>query len=193
MTINNYKKIFVIGLALAMLFVSYMYISDINKPITQATISGSHVYYKDADDLEAKADLIIIGAPVKEFSESTPTITYNEFGRYANFYTITDVHVSKVLKGKYQDDTIPVLQNAAIDKTKNIMLIDEGYSVMEKNKEYLLFLKKSPLEGYYILGVNQGKHSVDNSDTKEIDIAKKDNHYKNLKQEVLTKYSNKTS
>jgi len=124
--VNNYKKVFVIGLALVMLLASYIYVSDINKPITQVTMLGSYMSYSNADDLEKNADLIIVGTPLKEFSKCTPTITYNEFGRYDNFYTISDIKVSKVLKGQYQNDTIPVLQNAAIDKKENIMLVDEG-------------------------------------------------------------------
>jgi hypothetical protein len=191
MAINKYKKVYVIGLAFAMLLVSCLYVYDTNKPITQLTIQGKHVYYNNVDDLEAKADLIIVGASVKEFSEYTPTITYNESGRYENFYTITDVKVSKVLKGQYQNNTIPVLQNAAIDKKEKIMLVDDGYSVMEKNKGYLLFLKKSPLEGYYILGINQGKHNIDNTDNNEKETMKKDSFYKNLRQEVSVRFSDK--
>lgn len=191
MAINKYKKVYVIGLAFAMLLVSCLYVYDTNKPITQLTIQGKHVYYNNVDDLEAKADLIIVGASLKEFSEYIPTIIYNEFGRYENFYTITDVKVSKVLKGQYQNNTIPVLQNAAIDKKEKIMLVDDGYSVMEKNKGYLLFLKKSPLEGYYILGINQGKHNIDNTDNNEKETMKKDSLYKKLRQEVLVRFSDK--
>ncbi|RJQ32755.1 MAG: hypothetical protein C4589_00370 [Peptococcaceae bacterium] len=192
--VNNYKKVFVIGLALVMFlafYIYYIYMSNINKPITQVTILGDYMSYSNADDLEKNADLIIVGTPLKEFSECTPTITYNEFGRYDNFYTVSDIRISKILKGQYQSDTIPVLQNAAIDKKENIMLVDEGYSVMKKGKKYLLFLKKSPLEGYYILGINEGKHSVDNSDVKEKEVAENDSHYKDIKQEVLKKYSDK--
>lgn len=191
MAINKYKKVYVIGLAFAMLLVSCLYVYDTNKPITQLTIQGKHVYYNNVDDLEAKADLIIVGASLKEFSEYIPTIIYNEFGRYENFYTITDVKVSKVLKGQYQNNTIPVLQNAAIDKKEKVMLVDDGYSVMEKNKGYLLFLKKSPLEGYYILGINQGKHNIDNTDNNEKETMKIDSLYKKLRQEVLVRFSDK--
>jgi hypothetical protein len=191
MAINKYKKVYVIGLAFAMLLVSCLYVYDTNKPITQLTIQGKHVYYNNVDDLEAKADLIIVGASLKEFSEYIPTIIYNEFGRYENFYTITDVKVSKVLKGQYQNNTIPVLQNAAIDKKEKVMLVDDGYSVMEKNKGYLLFLKKSPLDGYYILGINQGKHNIDNTDNNEKETMKIDSLYKKLRQEVLVRFSDK--
>ncbi|OPY58029.1 MAG: hypothetical protein A4E55_01202 [Pelotomaculum sp. PtaU1.Bin035] len=189
MVITNYKYS-IIGLCLVMLIASCLYFFNNNNSINTVTIHGSHAYYSSAKDMETKADLIIVGTPTKAFNDCTPTITYNNSGRYENFYTITDIRISKILKGEYKDDIVPVAQNAAIDKREKIMLIDDDYSPMEKDKKYLMFLKKNQSNGfYYILGVNQGKHNIDNFDNNEKELLENDTHYKKLRQEVLINFN----
>jgi len=162
-----------------------------NEQIQELIVYGDHLLYANANELEKNADLIIIGHTQKDFKEFPGTINYNENGRYSDYYTVTDLKITKVIKGQYPKDTIFVTQRAALDKDKNILIINEDCSIMEKGKLYLLFLKKLDLKDTYgIMSINQGKFNIDNTDTKEKEKEKGESgvQYRNLKEDVLKKY-----
>ena len=133
-------------------------------PGKQINIQCNHVLYNDANQLTDYADLIILGQTEKDFSEFSPTFIYTPEGRYQDFYTVTDVKVVKTIKGDYNNNYIPIIQGAALVnspfKKQNDLLINEGYSVLEKGKPYLLFLKKTDDGNYSIVSVNQGKFNM---------------------------------
>lgn len=169
----------------------FMFGGNKNKQIQELKVYGDHLLYTNANELEKDADLIVIGHTQKDFKEFPATINYNENGRYSDYYTVTDVKITKVIKGQYSKDTILVTQRAALDKNKNILIINEDCSIMEKGKPYLLFLKKIDLKDTYgIMSINQGKFNIDNTDTKEKEKEKGESgvQYRNLKEDVLKKY-----
>jgi len=186
------KKIIVAGFIVLLIITGlFVFRGNRNETIQNFVVYGFHVLYKDANELEKDSDLIIIGHTQKDFKEFPATINYNENGRYSDYYTVTDVKINKVIKGQYSKDTIPVIQAAALDKNKNILLISEDCSIMEKSKPYLLFLKRTDLEDVYsIMSVNQGKFNIDNTDTKEKEKEKGESgvQYRDLKEDVLKKY-----
>lgn len=165
-------------------------------PEREISIHADHKLFNSANELEEYADLIVVGETVAEFSEHKPTITYTPEGRYQDFYTITDVKYSKILKGNFSEKFISVIQGAALIespyKLQKDLLLREDMTLMEKGKKYLLFLKKTDIAGVYsIISLNQGKFNIDNLDLKEKDMEKQNHQFKTLKQDVLNKFNKK--
>lgn len=68
-------------------------------------------------------------------------------------------------------------------------LCPDDYTVMEKNKKYILFLAKDDEnEGYWIKALNQGKFNIDNTDIREQKLSKENELFGQLKKDVLKKY-----
>lgn len=165
-------------------------------PEREISIHADRKLFNSANELEEYADLIVVGETVAEFSEHKPTITYTPEGRYQDFYTITDVKYSKILKGNFSEKFISVIQGAALIespyKLQKDLLLREDMTLMEKGKKYLLFLKKTDIAGVYsIISLNQGKFNIDNLDLKEKDMEKQNHQFKTLKQDVLNKFNKK--
>lgn len=152
--------------------------------------------YDDVESIEGESDLIVVASPKKDFSDEEPTITYTDKGRIEDYYTVTDVEIHKIFKGEDIPETISVIQAAVMIKNDDLKyskdtLAIEGYRVMEKDKEYLLFLEKKENDQYGILGVFQGKVNIDNSDKMERKMAVENDRYQKLKEEILEKYKSK--
>ncbi|OPY57826.1 MAG: hypothetical protein A4E55_01367 [Pelotomaculum sp. PtaU1.Bin035] len=184
------KKIIVPGfIVLLIITILFTFAGNKGDKIQELKVYGDHLLYANANELEEDADLIIVGHTQKDFKEFPATINYNNDGRYSDYYTVTDVRITKVIKGEYSKDTIPVTQRAALDKNKNILIINEDCTIMERGKPYLLFLKKIDLKDTYgIMSIDQGKFNIDNTDTKEKEIGQSNIQYKNLKEDVLEKF-----
>ncbi|TPG69296.1 hypothetical protein EEL31_12700 [Brevibacillus laterosporus] len=149
--------------------------------------------YENVEALEKEAEYIVVGHLEKNFSEYEPTFNNTSVGRVGEFYTKTDIIIDKSLKGDTDTKVIPVLQAAAYVESSSKYQDDletiEGFTPMEKGKEYLLFLKKAhDGQSYSLLGVYQGKFDINGSDGKEQAFASENSHYQNLKDEVEEKY-----
>ncbi|TPG68262.1 hypothetical protein EEL32_20695 [Brevibacillus laterosporus] len=161
-----------------------------------STVIESHANitkYEHVENLEDEADAIVVVSPEKDFTDEESTITYTDVGRIEDYYTVTDVKVNKVFKGKDIPDSISVIQGAVMVKDDALkyqkdLLTIEGYRVMEKDKNYILFLEAKDNGQYGILGVFQGKVNVDDTDKAERTIMAENDHYQNLKNEILEKY-----
>ncbi|WP_139489478.1 hypothetical protein [Brevibacillus dissolubilis] len=195
------KSLIFTGLSLVVLLGASLTIGStsskqsIHEPIQKAVVQGTHITYSTVEELENRADLVVIGSPVKKFEEETAVVTYNQAGRFEDFYTPSEIKINEILKGTHSEKIIFVNQNAAIttnlDGKEKIMLIDEGYSVMEKGKQYLLFLRKVNGEKFSVIAVNQGKYNIDGTDDGEKEEAKHDESYAKLREKVKSKYKDK--
>ncbi|MED1786652.1 hypothetical protein P4V47_03895 [Brevibacillus laterosporus] len=162
-------------------------------PSKIVNVKDKVVGFKNVEAIERGADYIVVGHLEKDFSEYEPTFKYTSEGRVGEFYTKTDVIIDKILKGDTDTKVIPVLQDAVyVDsptKYQDDLLTIEGYTPMEKGREYLLFLSKTnDGESYNLLGVYQGKFDVNESGSKAQGLASENSHYQKLKDEVAEKY-----
>ncbi|MED4766158.1 hypothetical protein ABHN05_11245 [Brevibacillus laterosporus] len=160
-------------------------------PSKIVNVKDKVVGFKNIEAIERGADYVVVGHLEKDFLEYEPTFKYTSEGRIEEFYTKTDVIIDKVLKGETGTKIIPVLQDAAYinspTKHQDDLLTIEGYTPMEKGKEYLLFLQKANVdESYNLLGVYQGKFDINERDGAQ-GLAS-DSHYQKLKDEVVEKY-----
>lgn len=120
--------------------------------------------YQSVEELEADADLIVRGVKVKQ---NDPVITYYD-EEPTSGYTLSDFCVKEVLKdeGKniQENDTISILENEFTDENMNITYHVAGYSMMDEQNEYMLYLTANTFENgvaYYTpLAVNYGITSL---------------------------------
>lgn len=135
----------------------------------------SHAVYRSVDELLNNCDIVVVGEVIKDLCTYSPTIAYNEWGRPGEFFTVTDVRVSKALKGNIPGGTISVMQAAAYYdwslKNQKDLLTLEGFSPMMVGKQYVLFLKLVRTGIYSIIGVDQGKFNIDGTDEREDTMA----------------------
>lgn len=104
--------------------------------IRKGKIEVLNQHYNNLEDLEKKADLIIIGTPLnnlKSLKQSqTKTTNHDPLGE---FWADTPFEVSKVVKGNFEDKEITNTQPILIEADKNQILTLSGYSPLLKNAE----------------------------------------------------------
>lgn len=196
LSITKKKSIFTflilaVILATSVAYLSYSMLYKGNN-LKRISTGGDHRIYA-SEDLIKDADIIFIGKPVKDLIDQTPTITYENNGRIEDYYTERDIEIQKILKGDYKDKIISVIEAAAIYNAPNAkdsgILIDSGYSEMQKGKRYILFAKKIPDGRYSLMGVNQSKFNIEGNDDKEKQWQDdKDTQFKDLKKDILAKF-----
>lgn len=177
----------------AIVLAAGFYTYQLLQPVQVVETEANTYQFKSVDDLEEKADLIVQGEVSKDFEEYEPTIYRTDHGTFEQFYTIVEFKAKKVFKGENLD-TVPVIENAALvnEFGQKTLYVHDGYTTMEKGIQYLLFLKKNDFdEGYWIMSITQGKFNEDNLDENEKSLVRNDDHFKNLKDEVLDKYKTK--
>lgn len=123
------------------------------------------------EKLIAKSDIIAIGEPATSVTESKTLIQRYSNGSVIGAISEVEFKVSKVFKGDFNAKSIKVGQQAAVmtdKRNRKFIQVLEGYQPMEKNKKYLLFLRKG-LSGnlYFPNGVMYGKHNTDGTDKEE--------------------------
>lgn len=120
--------------------------------------------YTSVEELEEDADIIVRGIKIKE---NDPIITYQD-GVPISGYTLSDFCVKEVLKDSEKkvkiNDTISILENEFTDKKTKTTYHVAGYSMMDCENEYMLYLSANTFENgsaYYTpLAVNYGISSL---------------------------------
>lgn len=116
----------------------------------------------DLASIENKAEMIVIG---KKVVQEDPTVIYNQEDRINVAYTLSNFLVQKVISGDEVQGgmEITILENEAYNKREDITYHIAGYELMKEDNEYLLFLRKSTTDPYYIIiGNNYGKVPLQN-------------------------------
>lgn len=112
------------------------------------------------DDLIEQSNLVVRGT-VKNISDPFMIRGVNGIGELT--YTDYDIDVSEVVRGNLPSDTRSVVVRMEGDPSNNLMIY-ESAPILDKEREYLLFLQKPGMGGgfntegdyYYILGLRQG-------------------------------------
>jgi hypothetical protein len=117
------------------------------------------------EEMEKIADEIVIAEKV---AQEEPTILYGAEGRISVAYTLSHFQVKKTIatKNLHEGDSFTMLENEAYDKKQDVTYHIAGYNLIEENQEYLLFLRQSETDPYYIVaGVNYGKVHLEKQQT----------------------------
>ena len=128
---------------------------------------GNHViadakvdYYGNLNDVEKETEVIVVGKKIKQ---NPSKIQKNKNNGYVNgVYTISNFKIEKVFKGNFKaGDVIDIFESAGIDEETGKIYHIAGYEFMEKDEEYLLFLRRSETDLWYMIsGLKFGKISL---------------------------------
>ena len=126
---------------------------------------GNHViadakldYYGNLNDVEKETEVIVLGKKIKQ----NPSTIQKNNGYVNGVYTISNFKIEKVFKGNFKaGDIIVVFESAGIDEKTGKIYHIEGYELMEKDEKYLLFLRHSETDPWYMIsGLKFGKISL---------------------------------
>ena len=126
---------------------------------------GNHIiadakldYYGNLDDVEKETEVIVLGKKIKQ----NPSTIQKNNGYVNGVYTISNFKIEKVFKGNFKPrDVVDVFESAGIDEETGKIYHIEGYELMEKDEEYLLFLRHSETDPWYMIsGLKFGKISL---------------------------------
>ncbi|MBF1306504.1 hypothetical protein NM219_00975 [Parvimonas micra] len=126
---------------------------------------GNHIFieakldaYRNLNDVEKETEVIVLGKKIKQ----NPSTIQKNNGYVNGVYTISNFKIEKVFKGNFKaGDIIVVFESAGIDEKTGKIYHIEGYELMEKDEKYLLFLRHSETDPWYMIsGLKFGKISL---------------------------------
>lgn len=126
------------------------------KEAEHVNVSAKVDLYTDTEDLVSDAEIIAV---CEKISEDEPVVQKDGSGNILAVYTLSTVRVKSVKKGNISSgDELTVMENQGYDKTTNTVYHIANYQAMQSNGEYLLLLRSSASDPWYIpLAVNAGK------------------------------------
>lgn len=157
--------------------------------------------YADTNELENSSPIIVRGEftgkrSIKEWKDSET----NEVVQKASE---SEIKINKIYKGNIESDfNIKIYEPARFENSQFHSI--EGYNLVQKNKDYVLFLRPSTEQDTYIIvGMYQGKYDMSNKkEAKEKRTIKKyeeiqqdeyfgdeTERFNKLKNEVIQKYN----
>lgn len=178
-----------------------MQVQGLNKDIVnEVDVYGMHVGYLTLDDLDKSAELIVLASPVADFKDRNHVVKYtNNKKVIGDFYTITDLKITKVIKSP--DDfslnkakTIQIIEPIGMIETSKGLskYLINGYREMKKNSKYIVFLKKNTQGTYYgVINADKGKYNIDNTDTEDNGKAVTGNESKEYLESIQQKIKDK--
>ena len=125
-----------------------------NHIIVEAKIDS----YRNLNDVEKESEIIVLGKKVKQ----NPSIIQKDKGNVNGFYTISKFKIKEVIMGDFKaGDIIDIFESAGIDEETGKIYHILNYELMETNTEYLLFLRRSETDSWYMIsGLKYGKISL---------------------------------
>lgn len=157
---------------------------------------ASYIGFNSIEDLDAHADLIVVGTPVLPFEEREHKVTYYEDGVVQDFYTVTDFKVDKVIK-----DSKQAVKNGIIQYFEPISIVTQekgpkviysiaDYQEVQQGEKYLVFLRENDKGHYATINMNNGKFALEETAKRSINARRiqEDPTYQALKKAALSKY-----
>lgn len=125
-----------------------------NHIIVEAKIDS----YRNLNDVEKESEIIVLGKKTKQ----NPSKIQKDKGNVNGFYTISKFKIQEVIKGDFKaGDIIDIFESAGIDEETGKIYHILNYELMETNTEYLLFLRRSETDSWYMIsGLKYGKISL---------------------------------
>lgn len=188
------QKAFLIGAAVSITLAGCEKKGDIQThAVTDVYVAAKTDMYDSVEDLEESSTVIVRGTKIYE---GEPQIDrHKEDGGIVATYTLSDIEIKEI----YKDDSgqnlkvsnqITIIENTAIDETEHIRYHIAGYNMMELYKEYILFLKYSKEDQWFIpLGVTFGKFPLDEREELIYEEIDEDTIEERIADEVREKYS----
>ena len=136
-------------------------------------VEANYMKYDLLSQLEESSDAIIIGKALKDFDDREHKLSFFDDGTLEDFYTLTDIEVSKVFKSNFND----ISENQKIEIVEpvslkgNDIITYSGYRPLKEKEEYIIFLAKNSYGQYSIINMQEGvfSYNVSQSDTLKLD------------------------
>ncbi|MCU5375931.1 hypothetical protein OCA08_02055 [Bacillus cereus] len=152
---------------------------DMSEYKVQSNNWADYRVYADTNELEHSSPIIVCGEftgkrRVKEWKDSET----NEVVQKASE---SEMKINKIYKGNITSgSTIKIYEPARFENSQFHSM--EGYNLVQKNKEYVLFLRPSTeKDTYIIVGMYQGKYDMSNK--KEAKEKRTIQKYREIEQE----------
>ncbi|MCY7484242.1 hypothetical protein [Paenibacillus alvei] len=159
----KHKNKILITLSIVLVFGLVYYFLVFNSYRGVVNAQSSYIGADNASDLVEMSELIIVGTPIEEFEERDHKVVYFNLSAIQDFYTITEMKVEQVLKGNWDESTLPVIEPISyiqsIDGKRK--LTSDDYTEMEKGKKYLVALGKNTNGNYGVINMENGKFGLD--------------------------------
>ncbi|OWR30743.1 hypothetical protein CDO73_09105 [Saccharibacillus sp. O23] len=137
-------------------------------------MDASYIGFNTIEDLDAHADLILVGTPILPFEEREHKAAYYQDGVVQDFYTITDFKVDKVVK-----DSKQAVKNGMIQYFEPISVVTQetgakviysiaDYQEVQQGEKYLVFLRENDNGHYATINMNNGKFALEEKATRAI-------------------------
>lgn len=193
------KKYIISSITIIPIIFSIGFIYFINQKVDYVEWDIDYPIYESLEELESDSDLIIIGEPnnIKNYVQK------EDSGIVEEGYTITNFKVNHIISQNknteipneisvvepYFDYELSLSQKVVLQAGKQIIK-NEEYIPMEIGEKYLLFLYFVEEENKYIInGIHQGTyHIFKNSKTLYENNEVQDEHYNQLRKEIIDKY-----
>lgn len=171
------SRIFTLGIVsivvISAIIIFYNKENKVNDKVKYINSSAKVISYSDFNDLDNSTKLIIRGT--KDHIEDT-VIERDNMGDVIGYYTNSIIEVNKVYKSDnpniIEGSKIKIQENGATESTKKGTIVYgiEGYQLMNKQEEYLLFLSESTTDSdiYFVQGVYYGKIPLKESNKNNI-------------------------
>ncbi|GEM_PF-3025899 len=184
--INKNKKI-ITGLLIAVLLLGsvYYYLDQtiVNKIHTKAELP----MYSQVEQLEEEADVIAIVTPT---GNQKNHMEYDAQGLPLWYWTESELIVNKVFSGDVKEnESIVIYEPYATGSNKvigKLEIVPEYYTKMNNSENYIVFLKQHEDGPYMIIGRDQGKVALQESNKQSLGLI---SEFSDLHQKILAKYA----
>ena len=127
--------------------------------------------YLSVDELEAAADIIVVGEFVGEDTQKAKyqyeTEKVHKF--LTDIYSTNEIEIKKVLKGKVDSETIKVSQSYGIEEDTGRLITFSEMTPMKKGENWIFFLKYNESnDSYWCAGDYSGRYPLPNDDLLEL-------------------------
>lgn len=140
------------------------------------SLQADYVDFENLNELEKDADLIVIGKPIHEFSDRNHFNIYGEENDLEDFYTETEVNIIQIIKGNEKidlEETLKVIEPITYVSEDKLTITTEGYTALEKNLDYIIFLKENDFGDYGVIFNNAGKYDINSLSEKSPQVNNK--------------------
>lgn len=171
---------------------------------SEANKLGNHILadakmdlYEHLSDVEKETEYIVVGKKIKQ---NKSFLQKDNKGIVTGVYTISQFKIEEVKKGNFKvGDILDVFESAGIDEETGKIYHIAGYDFMNMNTDYLLFLRHSQTDPWYMIsGLKYGKISLEESKGELRLQLEKSNQVKGMfddedriREEAIKKYINK--
>ncbi|NMI07838.1 hypothetical protein HF638_27965 [Paenibacillus sp. SZ31] len=159
---KSIKRITYVSLVVMAIISSCFYFFVYNS-VKVISAQASYLEFENVEDLTDDADLVALVSPTQDFYDREHVVKTYSTGAIEDFFTLTNVNIKEIIKG---EDSFP----NSIEVVEPISLIQkidgkyklniEGYTEMEVDKEYIVFLKKNYLGNYAVINMKNGVFDI---------------------------------